>query len=71
MQPNRRYSSGVWILGEKPPSASALSTDARLFQRRGGVAFGWDRDDPLADEPRAALAAPAVSAATFPLLRKP
>jgi peptidoglycan/xylan/chitin deacetylase (PgdA/CDA1 family) len=71
MQPNRRYSSGVWVLGEKPPSASALSTDARLFQRRGGVAFGWDRDDPLADEPKAALAAPAVSAATFPILRKP
>jgi len=70
MQPDRRYSSGVWILTEKPPSAAALSIDVRLFQRRGGVAFGWQQDDPLADEPKAALAAPAVSAATFPLLPK-
>jgi hypothetical protein len=70
MHPDRRYSSGVWILTEKPPSAAALSTDVRLFQRRGGVAFGWQQDDPLADEPKAALAAPAVSAATFPLLPK-
>jgi peptidoglycan/xylan/chitin deacetylase (PgdA/CDA1 family) len=70
MQPGRRYSSGVWILGQAPPSAAVLSTDVRLFQRRGGVAFGWEQDDPLSDEPKAALAAPAVSAATFPLVPK-
>lgn len=65
--PDRRYSCGVWIRSEKPPSPSALSVDVRLFQRRGGVAFGWERDDPVADEPKAALVAPSVSAARFPL----
>jgi peptidoglycan/xylan/chitin deacetylase (PgdA/CDA1 family) len=67
---DRRYRVGVWIVGENPPSAAVLAANLRLFQRRGGVAFGWKQDDPIADEPRAALAAPAVSAATIPLLRK-
>ncbi len=67
LTPTCRYSSGIWIQGEKPPSAAALSTDVRLFERRGGIAFGWEQDDPVADEPKAALAAPAVSAAQFPL----
>jgi poly-beta-1,6-N-acetyl-D-glucosamine N-deacetylase len=67
LAPTRRYSSGIWIQGEKPPSAAALSTDVRLFERRGGIAFGWEQDDPVGDEPKAALAAPAVSAAQFPL----
>jgi len=70
LQPGHRYSAGVWIRGEKPPLATALAADVRVFQRRGGVAFGWEQDDPLADEPKAALAAPAVSAAVFPLLPK-
>jgi len=69
--PDLRYRSGVWIRAEKPPSAAELSRDVRLFQRRGGVAFGWEPDDPIADEPKAAQAAPSVSAARFPLLRKP
>jgi hypothetical protein len=64
--PNR-YRSGIWIRAQKPPSATTLSRNVRLFQRRGGVAFGWEPDDPLADEPRAALAAPAFSAANFPV----
>jgi hypothetical protein len=64
--PNR-YHSGVWIKSEKPPSAAALSANVRLFQRRGGVAFGWESDDPAADEPKAALAAPHVSAGGFPV----
>jgi len=71
LTPERRYTSGVWIRGDMPPSAATLATNVRVFQRSGGVAFGWEQDDPLADEPKAALAAPAVSAAAFPLLRKP
>jgi hypothetical protein len=69
--PELRYRCGVWIQAAEPPSAAALSADVRLFQRRGGVAFGWEPDDPVADEPKAALAASSVSAATFPLRRKP
>jgi hypothetical protein len=71
LRPDRRYGSGVWVRSEKPPSAADLAANVRLFQRRGGIAFGWEQDDPVADEPKAALTAPAVSAATFPLLRKP
>jgi len=63
----RRYTSGVLIRGEMPPSASNLSADVRLFQRRGGVAFGWEQDNPLQDEPKATLVAPSVSSARFPL----
>jgi peptidoglycan/xylan/chitin deacetylase (PgdA/CDA1 family) len=65
-EPNR-YRSGVWIKADKPPSAAVLSADVRLFQRRGGVAFGWEPDDSAADEPKAALAAPHVSAGDFPV----
>jgi hypothetical protein len=67
--PDLRYRFGVWIRGERPPSASSLSADVRLFQRRGGITFGWEPDDPIADEPKSSLAAPSVSAARFPLLR--
>ena len=67
LNPDRRYNTGVWIRSEKPPSAEALSANVRLFQRRGGVAFGWEQDDPAGDEPKARLAAPSVSAARFPL----
>ena len=71
--PDRRYSCGILIRDQNPPSAAALSAAVRLFQRRGGVAFGWEQDNPIADEPKAALAAPSVSAARFPVspLRKP
>jgi peptidoglycan/xylan/chitin deacetylase (PgdA/CDA1 family) len=71
--PDRRYSCGILIRDQNPPSAAALSAAVRLFQRHGGVAFGWEQDDPIADEPKAALAAPSVSAARFPVspLRKP
>jgi hypothetical protein len=67
LEPDCRYSSGVWLRGERPPSAAVLSADVRLFQRRGGVAFGWEQDNPIDDEPKAALAAPSVSAARFAL----
>jgi peptidoglycan/xylan/chitin deacetylase (PgdA/CDA1 family) len=67
--PSLRYRFGVWLRSEQPPSASALSNDVRLFQRRGGIGFGWEPDDPIADEPRSEIAAPNVSAARFPLLR--
>src|SRR5215471_6102248 len=69
MEPPYRYRSGVWIRAERPPSATALSPIVRLFQRRGGVTFGWEPDDPVADEPKAAAAAPDVSAAKFSVLR--
>jgi hypothetical protein len=68
--PDLRYRSGVWIRAESPPSAAELSRDVRLFQRRGGVAFGWEPDNPIADEPKAAQAAPSVSVARFPLRTK-
>ena len=68
--PELRYRYGAWIRAEEPLSAEVLSGNVRLFERRGGVAFGWEPDDPSADEPKAALAAPSVSAARFPLLRK-
>jgi len=67
LEPDHRYSSGVWIRGKMPPPAAVLCADVRLFQRRGGVAFGWEPDNPIDDEPKAALAAPSVSAARFPL----
>jgi peptidoglycan/xylan/chitin deacetylase (PgdA/CDA1 family) len=67
MEPSRRLSWGVWIRSDRPPSASALSEDVRAFQRRGGVAFGWEQDNPVADEPEAAQAAAAVSAARLPV----
>jgi biofilm PGA synthesis lipoprotein PgaB len=67
LAPPFRYLSGVVIHGEKPPSADALSSNVRLFQRRGGVAFGWEPDDPVTDEPKAAAVAPSVSAARFPI----
>jgi peptidoglycan/xylan/chitin deacetylase (PgdA/CDA1 family) len=64
--PVRRYNCGVWFKSDQPPSAAVLSHDVRFFQARGGVALGWERDDPSADEPKAAVVAPAVSAATVP-----
>jgi len=69
--PDLRYRWGVWIRAEKPPSAESLSANVRLFQRRGGIAFGWEPDDPVTDQPKAAKAAPSVSAAGFPFRRKP
>jgi hypothetical protein len=66
LAPDVRYCSGIWVESGQPPSAAALSEDIRIFESHGGVAFGWARDNPVADEPRAALAAPAVSAARLP-----
>ncbi len=58
---------GVWFDGSEPPPAAALDDATRAFQVRGGTAVGWCPDDPLANRPDAAAAAPGVSAATFPL----
>ena len=63
LAPPWRYRSGVWIRYTQPPSPAALSTAVRLFQRRGGVVFGWEPDDPFTDRPKAAEIAPAVSTA--------
>ncbi len=58
-----RYRSGILIRDTQPPSPAALSAAVRFFQRRGGVVFGWEPDDAVADRPKASEIAPAVSTA--------
>ena len=58
---------GLWLEDPQALGAQALVAQTRAFQLRGGTAIGWCPDDPLQDQPNAALAAPGVSAATFPL----
>ncbi|MET0542017.1 MAG: poly-beta-1,6-N-acetyl-D-glucosamine N-deacetylase PgaB [Variovorax sp.] len=58
-----------WFTGAVPPDARVLARAASDFQRRGGVSLGWCPDDPVADRPEAAVAAPAVSGSLFPLRR--
>jgi peptidoglycan/xylan/chitin deacetylase (PgdA/CDA1 family) len=58
---------GLWFADAAPPDAAALSAATRAFQVRGGTVVGWCPDDPRADQPEAAAAAPGVSSATFPL----
>ncbi|MEJ8848440.1 poly-beta-1,6-N-acetyl-D-glucosamine N-deacetylase PgaB [Variovorax rhizosphaerae] len=58
-----------WFTGAEPPDASLLARSASDFQRRGGVSLGWCPDDPVADQPKAAVAAPAVSGSLFPKRR--
>jgi hypothetical protein len=55
-----------WFTGTMPPDAHRLARSAVDFQRHGGVSLGWCPDDPVADRPEAAVAAPAVSGALFP-----
>jgi hypothetical protein len=50
-----------------PLNAADLSAQMTDFQVRGGTALGWCPDDPIANQPRAAQAAPAVSASTYPV----
>jgi peptidoglycan/xylan/chitin deacetylase (PgdA/CDA1 family) len=66
MEPAYRYCSGIWVQSGGPPSAADLYRDVRFFESHNGVAFGWARYDPVADEPKAALVAPGVSAARRP-----
>jgi hypothetical protein len=58
---------GLWLENAQALDAQTLVAQTRAFQLRGGTAIGWCPDDPLQDQPNAALAAPGVSAATFPL----
>ncbi|MDL9997507.1 poly-beta-1,6-N-acetyl-D-glucosamine N-deacetylase PgaB [Variovorax sp. J22P240] len=58
-----------WFTGSAPPDARLLTRKAVDFQRHGGVSLGWCPDDPVADIPAAAVAAPGVSASIFPLRR--
>jgi hypothetical protein len=50
-----------------PLNAADLSARMTDFQVRGGTALGWCPDEPITDQPRAAQAAPAVSASTYPV----
>jgi biofilm PGA synthesis lipoprotein PgaB len=58
-----------WFTGPAPLDASLLARTATDFSRHGGVSLGWCPDDPLADQPAAAVLAPGVSGADFPLRR--
>lgn len=58
-----------WFTGVSPPDARVLARKAVDFQRHGGVSLGWCPDDPIADRPEAAIAAPAVSGSIFPVRR--
>ncbi|MEJ8857329.1 poly-beta-1,6-N-acetyl-D-glucosamine N-deacetylase PgaB [Variovorax robiniae] len=58
-----------WFTGAMPPDARLLARSAVDFQRHGGVSLGWCPDDPVADQPAAAIAAPAVSGSLFPKRR--
>jgi poly-beta-1,6-N-acetyl-D-glucosamine N-deacetylase len=58
-----------WFTGAAPPDARLLARTGQDFQRHGGVSLGWCPDNPLADQPEAAVAAPGVSASVFPLRR--
>ena len=56
---------GVWWQ-DAPPDAAAIAAASRRLQLAGVTAMGWCPDDPVADAPVAAEAAPAWSGATFP-----
>jgi biofilm PGA synthesis lipoprotein PgaB len=55
---------GVWLNGAV--SEQELMRRAREAGAAGVSGLGWDVDDSLTDTPRAAIVAPAVSAARFP-----
>ncbi len=57
----------LWLEQNGTLNAADLSAQMTDFQVRGGTALGWCPDDPIADQPRAAQAAPAVSASTYPV----
>jgi len=65
LNPARRV--GLWLEGHTPPKASDLTAVISRLQVGGGTVLGWCPDDQLTDTPAAALAAPAISAATFPI----
>jgi hypothetical protein len=58
-----------WFTAATPPDARLLARTAMDFERHGGVSLGWCPDNPVADLPEAAVAAPGVSASVFPLRR--
>jgi peptidoglycan/xylan/chitin deacetylase (PgdA/CDA1 family) len=57
---------GLWWTQQSPPNSSSIARAARAFQIRGGTAFGWRPDDPMANAPRTDLVAPAFSAREAP-----
>ena len=57
---------GLWLESDRPPADRDLMAITRRFQREGGVALCWSSDDPVTDQPAAAVVAPAVSANLFP-----
>ena len=59
--------SGVWLSGSGAIDADVLTASALGLQRAGRSVLGWCPDDPVADLPNAKLAAPGISAATFPV----
>jgi hypothetical protein len=65
LNPARRV--GLWLEGPSPPTAADLTGVMSRLQVHGGTVLGWCPDDLLTDAPAAALATPAVSAATFPI----
>ncbi len=55
-----------WYTGASPPDPARLAEAAIDYQRKGGVALGWCPDDPIGDQPEAAIAAPGVSGLDLP-----
>ena len=67
LQSNTLRRSGVWLSAGAAPDADRLAQSVTAYQRSGQSTLGWCQDDPLANQPEAARAAPAVSGATFPV----
>ena len=67
LQSNARRRSGVWLNAGSAPDAEALARAVVAYQRSGESTLGWCPDDPVANQPDAARAAPGVSGATFPV----
>ena len=67
LQSNALRRSGVWLGAERVPAADELARSVAAYQRSGESTLGWCPDDPVADQPNAARAAPSVSGATFPV----
>lgn len=67
LQSNAAQRSGVWLTADTVPTADALVKSVTAYQRSGESTLGWCPDNPVADQPDAARAAPGVSGSTFPV----